>query len=197
MSPILQVSLKPRPPRSSSGSSTTRTMPTSASRTAGRRSCEPTLAAWAAAFGNGYNNTVADGHASTTGNAVLYIVNIATGAVDQEDRHRCRHWRMTPPAATGRTACRRPCSSTSTATATSTLRMPATCSETCGSSICPRRIPASWSVANGGAAVRGHGCGWHCQPITSRPNVSRGPRGVGLIVAVRYRQVPGIDGRRY
>lgn len=36
---------------------------------------------WAAVFGNGYNNTVSDGNTttSTTGNAVLYIVNIANG----------------------------------------------------------------------------------------------------------------------
>ena len=34
---------------------------------------------WGAVFGNGYNNTAADGSASTTGNAVLYIVNIETG----------------------------------------------------------------------------------------------------------------------
>ncbi|MFC3907874.1 pilus assembly protein [Legionella dresdenensis] len=36
---------------------------------------------WAAIFGNGYNNTVSDGRVSTTGNAVLYIVNITTGAL--------------------------------------------------------------------------------------------------------------------
>jgi type IV pilus assembly protein PilY1 len=36
---------------------------------------------WAAVFGNGYNNTVPDGAPSTTGNAVLYIVNLATKAV--------------------------------------------------------------------------------------------------------------------
>ena len=34
---------------------------------------------WAAIFGNGYNNTVADGNASSTGHAVLYIVDIETG----------------------------------------------------------------------------------------------------------------------
>ncbi|MFT7470806.1 MAG: type IV pilus assembly protein PilY1 [Kiritimatiellia bacterium] len=34
---------------------------------------------WAAIFGNGYNNTAADGNASVTGNAVLYIVDIETG----------------------------------------------------------------------------------------------------------------------
>lgn len=36
---------------------------------------------WAAIFGNGYNNTADDGRASITGNAVLYIVNIDTGAI--------------------------------------------------------------------------------------------------------------------
>lgn len=36
---------------------------------------------WVAIFGNGYNNTVADGHASTTGDAVLYVVDIGTGAL--------------------------------------------------------------------------------------------------------------------
>jgi len=36
---------------------------------------------WAAIFGNGYNNTEADGAASTTGNAVLYVVNLHTGAL--------------------------------------------------------------------------------------------------------------------
>ena len=34
---------------------------------------------WAAIFGNGYNNTEADGNASTTGHAVLYIVDVETG----------------------------------------------------------------------------------------------------------------------
>lgn len=34
-----------------------------------------------AVFGNGYNNTEADGSASTSGNAVIYIVNINTGAL--------------------------------------------------------------------------------------------------------------------
>src|SRR3569832_374595 len=36
---------------------------------------------WAAVFGNGYNNTEADGSASGTGAAVLYIVNVQTGAL--------------------------------------------------------------------------------------------------------------------
>ncbi len=34
---------------------------------------------WAAIFGNGYNNTEADGFQSTSGDAVLYVVNIKTG----------------------------------------------------------------------------------------------------------------------
>jgi type IV pilus assembly protein PilY1 len=36
---------------------------------------------WAAVFGNGYNNTEADGNASSTGNAVLYVVDMETGSV--------------------------------------------------------------------------------------------------------------------
>ncbi len=36
---------------------------------------------WAAVFGNGYNNTAPDGHASTTGDAVLYVVDLASGAL--------------------------------------------------------------------------------------------------------------------
>lgn len=34
---------------------------------------------WAAVFGNGYNNTEADGNASASGHAVLYIVDLETG----------------------------------------------------------------------------------------------------------------------
>jgi type IV pilus assembly protein PilY1 len=36
---------------------------------------------WAAVFGNGYNNTVDDGQASFTGNAVLYVVDLADGSL--------------------------------------------------------------------------------------------------------------------
>lgn len=36
---------------------------------------------WAVIFGNGYNNTEADGSASTTGYAYLYVVNAETGAL--------------------------------------------------------------------------------------------------------------------
>lgn len=36
---------------------------------------------WVAIFGNGYNNTEADGYASTTGNAVLYILDLESGTV--------------------------------------------------------------------------------------------------------------------
>ncbi|MGL4207146.1 MAG: pilus assembly protein, partial [Aeromonadaceae bacterium] len=36
---------------------------------------------WVAIFGNGYNNKAADGQASSTGNAVIYIVDLFTGAL--------------------------------------------------------------------------------------------------------------------
>ena len=38
-----------------------------------------TASKWVAIFGNGYNNTDADGNASTTGVAYLYVVDIANG----------------------------------------------------------------------------------------------------------------------
>jgi type IV pilus assembly protein PilY1 len=37
--------------------------------------------AWAAVIGNGYNNTQADSHPSSTGNAVIYILDITDGSV--------------------------------------------------------------------------------------------------------------------
>lgn len=39
---------------------------------------------WYAVFGNGYNNTEADGRASGTGNAVIYIVDLFTGALKKK-----------------------------------------------------------------------------------------------------------------
>ncbi len=36
---------------------------------------------WAAVFGNGYNNTAADGVASATGFGVIYVVDVETGAI--------------------------------------------------------------------------------------------------------------------
>lgn len=39
---------------------------------------------WVAIFGNGYNNNESDGKVSTTGNAVIYVVDIATGALLQK-----------------------------------------------------------------------------------------------------------------
>lgn len=36
---------------------------------------------WAAVFGNGFNNTEADGNASTSGNAVLYVVKLSDGSL--------------------------------------------------------------------------------------------------------------------
>jgi len=40
---------------------------------------------WYAIIGNGYNNTAADGNVSTTGHAVLYIIDIETKAVTKID----------------------------------------------------------------------------------------------------------------
>jgi len=49
---------------------------------------KPTIAKlgdqWAVFLGNGYNNTEADGSASTTGTAVLYVLNVETGVLIQK-----------------------------------------------------------------------------------------------------------------
>jgi len=39
---------------------------------------------WAVIFGNGYNNTAADGSVSSTGNGAIYVVNAFTGALIQK-----------------------------------------------------------------------------------------------------------------
>ncbi len=52
---------------------------TSWSFSGGVKSCPAASSKWVAIFGNGYNNTEADGSASTTGHAVLYVVDISNG----------------------------------------------------------------------------------------------------------------------
>ncbi len=56
--------------------------------------------------------------------------------------------------------------------------------------------PSSWSVATGGALFVATDADGIEQPITSRPNVSRGPRGVGLIITFgtgKYLELTDVD----
>ncbi|HEU4781276.1 MAG TPA: PilC/PilY family type IV pilus protein [Steroidobacteraceae bacterium] len=137
---------------------------------------------WAAGFGNGYNNTVADDYVSTTGNAVLYVRDLNTGA----------------PIARIDTGVGMAQDPTGTSRPNG-LSTPVFVDIDGDSDVdiayagdlfgnlwkfnLSSANPASWNIAYSGAPlfVAVNDTGDH-QPITARPNVSRGPRGVGLIV---------------
>jgi len=139
---------------------------------------------WAAVFGNGYNSTVDDGHASTTGNAVLYVVDLATGALVRKID--------TGVGLSAAYSGGRP----------NGLATPALV-DTNGDHIVDFAYagdlfgnlwkfdlrgadPASWDVAYkpGGtpAPLFVASRGGIRQPITVRPEVSRGPNGLGMVV---------------
>ncbi|WP_157995399.1 pilus assembly protein [Peristeroidobacter soli] len=144
---------------------------------------------WAAVFGNGYNNTVTDGRASTTGNAVLYIVNIETGALIRKIDTGVG---MSDPRAGGKP----------NGLATPTMvdidgdRIVdfAYAGDLLGNlwkfNLRPTES-SQWGVAftdtNGNpapifAATDSNAAGGNIQPITVRPEVARGPYGAGTIV---------------
>lgn len=132
---------------------------------------------WAAVFGNGYNNTESDGQVSTTGAAVLYVVNMADGTLIRK-------------ITTGVGTAQDP-------TATSRPNGLATTSpvDVNGDSVVDyvyagdlfgnlwrfdlsSTNSASWAVSNGGQALfvaRSSGSSPQPQPITVRPIVSRHP----------------------
>jgi type IV pilus assembly protein PilY1 len=142
---------------------------------------------WAAIFGNGYNNTntsttdtVAAGTVSTTGTAALYIVDIETG-------HLIKKFNTL----------------TGTATTPNGLATPAAV-DTNGDRVVEyvyagdlygnmwkfnlsSTNSADWSIAYGTTAApeplfRARDASNNPQPITVRPEVTRGPFGVGMMV---------------
>jgi type IV pilus assembly protein PilY1 len=141
---------------------------------------------WVAVFGNGYGNTVDDtatgGQVSTTGNAALYIVDIETGALvrkittntgtAQDPSGQARPNGLTTPALV----------------------------DINGDSVADyvfagdlfgnvwkfdltSNSSASWNIAFGGSPLfTARDSTGKAQPITSRPEVGRGPNGKGMIV---------------
>lgn len=146
---------------------------------------------WVAAFGNGYNNTVdddADGtttNDSTTGNAVLYILNLETGAVISK-------------IDTGVGSAQDPNAATAADRVPNGLSTPVFVDSDGDSDVdlayagdlfgnlwkfdLSSDDPADWAVAYDGEPLFTAIKGTTHQPITSRPNVSRGPNGEGLMV---------------
>jgi type IV pilus assembly protein PilY1 len=144
---------------------------------------------WAAVFGNGYNNTLDDtavgGKRSTTGNAVLYVVDLFTGALIKKIDTGVG--RVQDPMGQSRP---------------NGLATPALV-DTNGDSVADYAFAGdlfgnlwkfdlraanetSWGVAFGNTplfvAKDGTAATAKVQPITERPEVARGPNGKGMIV---------------
>ena len=141
---------------------------------------------WAAVFGNGYNNTFDDtaagGQKSSTGNAALYVVDVETGALLRK---------ISVPAGTAQdpTGNSRP-NGLNTA-ALVDVNNDAVADYVFAGDLfgnlwkfdITNNSPGLWSIAFGGAPlfVAKDSSGKQ-QPITSRPEVGRGPNGKGLMV---------------
>lgn len=137
---------------------------------------------WAAVFGNGYNSKAADGSASTTGNAVLYVVDIETGALIQK-------------LDTGFGSAQAP----SGATWDNGLSTPALVDLNNDRIVeyayagdlygnmwkfdLSSSDPTQWNVAFSSQPLyQARDAAGNAQPITDRPEVGRGPAGQGMIV---------------
>jgi len=141
---------------------------------------------WAAIFGNGYNNTAPDAHVSSTGDAVLYVVDLTSGAV-------LAKLDTGVGMAQDPTGQNRP---NGLATA-AVVDVDGDGNADYGYAgdlfgnlwkfDFTDANPANWKVAynSGGASVPiyvARDASGMAQPITSKPAVSRGPTGQGLIV---------------
>jgi type IV pilus assembly protein PilY1 len=140
---------------------------------------------WVVAFGNGYNSTLTDGASSTTGNAVLFIRDAATGAhIAKLD--------------TGVGNAQRPAGvswdnglSTPTFVDIDADRIVdyAYAGDLYGNMWkfdLRSADPANWKIAYGNATKRplftAVDASGNRQPITVRPEVTRGPKGAGMVV---------------
>lgn len=137
---------------------------------------------WAAIFGNGYSSRAADGIASTTGNAVLYIVNVATGDIIRK-------------LDTGVGIAHAPAG----VTGDNGLSTPAV-ADVDGDRIADHayagdlygnlwkfdlsaKRSADWNVAWGGRPLyRARNANGNVQPITVRPEIARSGDGAGVVV---------------
>ena len=142
---------------------------------------------WAAVFGNGYNNTADDGSVSATGNAVLYIVDIESGRLlrkldtgigaAQDPLGRSRPNGLATPAVVD---------------INGDAKVDYVFAGDLRGNLWKFDIrdanSRNWKIAYGTGApqplftARDPDNGALAQPITSRPEIIRGPRGVGMMV---------------
>jgi len=151
---------------------------------------------WVAAFGNGYNNTVADGHVSATGDAFLYFVNLETGAlITKIDTG--KGTADDPKGASRPNGLSTPVFVDIDGDNDVDLAYAGDLFGNMWKFDLSSASSGSWSVANSGAPLFvAKDSSNNAQPITSRPNVSRGPNGQGLIVlfgTVKYLESSDTD----
>jgi type IV pilus assembly protein PilY1 len=136
---------------------------------------------WVAAFGNGYSNTTADGIVSTTGNAVLYIVNLQTGALIRKINTGVGM--SADPLGTARpNGLSTPVFADLDGDSDVDLAYAGDLFGNVWKFDLSSSSSASWSVAYGGLPFFTAKIGTDNQAITVRPNLSRGSKGQGLIV---------------
>jgi len=135
---------------------------------------------WAAIFGNGYNNTTSDSHTSTTGHAVLYIVDISNGSlikkIDTQAGTTATPNGLATPAVIDADG-----DGISDYVYAGDLQGNMWKFDISGASA------GSWSIpfvvaGNPAPLYVAKDSAGNTQPITSRPEISRGPGGVGFAV---------------
>ncbi|MCZ8130336.1 MAG: PilC/PilY family type IV pilus protein [Steroidobacteraceae bacterium] len=141
---------------------------------------------WAAIFGNGYNNTAADGSVSTTGNAVLYIVDLETGKLIRKIDTGVGF--AQDPTGLGRTnGLASPAVVDTNGDAKADVVYAGDLFGNLWKFDLRFGVESNWGIPYTDSGVpaplfRARNADGDPQPITSRPNVSFGPRGQGLLV---------------
>jgi type IV pilus assembly protein PilY1 len=141
---------------------------------------------WAAIFGNGYNNTVADTHPSTTGDAVLYVVDVATGALIQKIDTNVG-MAQDPSKLSRPNGLSTPVTIDSDGDGITDYAYAGDLFGNLWKFNLTDPSPTNWGSAYGTATAPtplfvAKNAANQNQPITSRPNVARGVNGVGFIV---------------
>ena len=126
---------------------------------------------WSVIFGNGYNNTDADGSASTTGHAVLFVLDAETGALRAKIDTQTGTT-TTPNGLSG------PIAVDTNGDGTADVVYVGDLAGNMWKFDLSSATPSEWAVAFGGSPLFSTGG----QPITTRPEVTRFTQGGYLVV---------------
>jgi type IV pilus assembly protein PilY1 len=138
---------------------------------------------WYVVFGNGYNSTLPDGRASTTGNAVLFIVNIATGVARKLDTGVGYAQRPTPTVIAYDNGLATPSLVDVDGDRVVEYAYAGDLYGNMWKFDLTSASPDSWNVAfSSNPLYQARDSSGRVQPITVRPEVARGPQGNGVMV---------------